>query len=374
MNKATLLVVDDESDNLDALERIFRKKYHFLRADSGVEALKILSSHPEIDVIITDQRMPQMTGVELLEQTLATHPHTVRILLTGYTEIDSIIAAVNQGHIFRYITKPWDSTDLINSVEQAVEHYARGRQLELKNAQLENALSELKLLDKAKDRFMILINHELKTPLTVINSFSGLLSETILTDDQKIYLDRITRSTNRLHEIIEDTLVLTQFNAGKLAPKKQPSSMNEMIQVCLNEYKEALHKKSLTISILNNEEGNSLYQVDPILMKKALNHLMGNAIRFSPHGSNIEIEFPSISKGLEVAIENEGNAIPDGVIANLERPFNLQEEIMNHSKGLGLGLSTSDAIVKAHNGQLKIQNKTDEKGRSRVRVSISLTS
>ena len=374
MNKATLLVVDDESDNLDALERIFRKKYHFLRADSGVEALKILSSHPEIDVIITDQRMPQMTGVELLEQTLATHPHTVRILLTGYTEIDSIIAAVNQGHIFRYITKPWDSTDLINSVEQAVEHYARGRQLELKNAQLENALSELKLLDKAKDRFMILINHELKTPLTVINSFSGLLSETILTDDQKIYLDRITRSTNRLHEIIEDTLVLTQFNAGKLAPKKQPSSMNEMIQVCLNEYKEALHKKSLTISILNNEEGNSLYQVDPILMKKALNHLMGNAIRFSPHGSNIEIEFPSISKRLEVAIENEGNAIPDGVIANLERPFNLQEEIMNHSKGLGLGLSTSDAIVKAHNGQLKIQNKTDEKGRSRVRVSISLTS
>ena len=146
----TLLVVDDESDNLDALERIFRKRYHFLRATSGAEALKILEQTPRVDVIITDQRMPQMTGVEFLEKTLTTHAKTVRILLTGYTDIDSIIAAVNQGHIFRYITKPWDTTDLTNSVEQAMEHYSRGDQLELKNQELERALKELKILDETK--------------------------------------------------------------------------------------------------------------------------------------------------------------------------------------------------------------------------------
>ena len=175
MQKQTLLIVDDESDNLDALERIFRKRYHLLKANSGAEALQLISHHPDIAVIITDQRMPQMTGVEFLEKTLSSHPKTVRILLTGYTEIESIIAAVNQGHIFRYITKPWDTTDLTNSIEQAMEHYSRGSLLEEKNQALEKAFSELKLLDQAKSKFMILINHELKTPLTIINSFLSLL-------------------------------------------------------------------------------------------------------------------------------------------------------------------------------------------------------
>jgi len=137
MTKHTILCVDDEIDNVEALERLFRRKYTVLKATSGKEALAILDQHQNpISLIITDQRMPEITGVEFLEKTLQTHPETVRILLTGYTDLESVIMAVNQGQIFRYITKPWDPVDLANTVDHAIERYALGQELKQKTNNL----------------------------------------------------------------------------------------------------------------------------------------------------------------------------------------------------------------------------------------------
>ncbi|MEY4617210.1 MAG: hypothetical protein RJB66_2170 [Pseudomonadota bacterium] len=372
MRKQTLLVVDDEADNLDALERIFRKRYHFLRANSAAEALEITTKEPEIDVIITDQRMPMMTGVEFLEKTLSTHPKTVRILLTGFTEIESIIAAVNQGHIFRYITKPWDTADLMNSVDQAMEHYSRGFQLELKNRELENALEELKLLDQAKNKFMILINHELKTPLTVISSFLSLLMETKIDSEQSTYLDRIKKSTNRLQEIIDDTLILTQYTAGKLLVQKQPVNLESIVNSCLSEVQEDAEKKSITFNF-KPPISTQQFNLDFALIKRALRHLVNNALRFSPPGSEINLEIDLGNTSAKLMIENEGNPIPQYVIDKLDTPFNLQSEIMNHSKGLGLGLSVSDAIIREHGSRLEIAHRTLPNEKSVVRISFAIS-
>lgn len=375
MKQPTLLVVDDESDNLDALERIFRKRYHFLRASSGAEALTLLASHARVDVIISDQRMPQMTGVEFLEKTLLTHPKTVRILLTGYTDIDSIIAAVNQGHIFRYLTKPWDTTDLSNSVEQAMDYYARGEQLEIKNQELEKALKELKILDETKSKFMILINHELKTPLTVISSFLDLLLETHPTEDQKTYLDRIKKSTERLKEITDDTLILTHHMAGLLKWNPQPGSLNEILRSTLGRFTNDFHKKELHSRLILSEEPQKPISFDITLLQRALMHLISNAIRFAPSKSEIIVETQLQPNGQFVLIENEGPRIPDTVLNQLQTPFKLQNEIMNHSKGLGLGLSVVEAILQKHQSQLKIENlnvSENPNPGSRIRASFAL--
>jgi len=376
MNQPTLLVVDDETDNLDALERIFRKRYHFLRANSGAEALQLLKNNPRVDVIISDQRMPQMTGVEFLEKTLSTHSKTVRILLTGYTEIDSIIAAVNQGHIFRYITKPWDSTDLSNSVEQAMDYYARGEQLELKNKELEKAFKELKILDETKNKFMILINHELKTPLTVISSFLELLLESHPTEDQKTYLDRIKKSTERLKEIIDDTLILTQHTAGIIKINLQAGSINEILRNALVSFQNEVSKKNLLTQLNLSTDPLESISFDPPLLQKVIKHLIGNAIRFAPNNSEIKLETHLQVNGQLITIENEGPKIPEYVIERLQTPFKLQSEIMNHSKGLGLGLSVVDAVLQRHNSQLIIENikgSENPKFNSRVRVSFLIS-
>lgn len=391
MTKPTLLVLDDETDNLDALERIFRKSYRILRANSGTEALQLLSQNPRIDVIITDQRMPQMTGVEFLEKTLTSHPNTVRILLTGYTDIDSIIAAVNQGHIFRYITKPWDTTDLINSVEQAMQYYARGEELAIKNRELEKAFQELKVLDEAKNKFMILINHELKTPLTVIQSFLGLIRETKLNEEQQTYTDRILKSSQRLQEVVDDTLILTRSFAGVLKTNKTSSSWANLIQNLANEFTEELAKKNITLQIIatpspnldltkhatqtpqNLQNTQPLVLYDVTLMSRALRHLIQNAIRFSPAESTIEVQYTDTNSDLSFSIENTGPILPDEIITKTQTPFKLQAEIMNHSKGLGLGLSVVEAILLAHESQLSLINTSAPDGKTRVQASFHIT-
>ena len=118
-----LMVVDDEADNLDLLYRTFRRDFDVFKADSGFKALQILDEQGEMAVIISDQRMPRMNGTEFLSRTVERFPDTIRILLTGYTDVEDLVGAINSGQVFKYITKPWSPRDLKNTVLQASETY-----------------------------------------------------------------------------------------------------------------------------------------------------------------------------------------------------------------------------------------------------------
>lgn len=122
-NKTQMLVVDDEPDNLDLLYRTFRRDFNVLRAESGQQALDILAEHGEVAVIISDQRMPEMKGTEFLSKTVPEFPDTVRIILTGFTDVEDLVDAINAGQVYRYITKPWDPDELRGVVEQAAKTY-----------------------------------------------------------------------------------------------------------------------------------------------------------------------------------------------------------------------------------------------------------
>ncbi|NJM98117.1 MAG: response regulator [Phormidesmis sp. RL_2_1] len=121
--KPRMLVVDDEPDNLDLLYRTFRRDFKVLRAESGVEALEVLSQEGEVAVIISDQRMPEMKGTEFLSKTVPDFPDTVRIILTGFTDVEDLVDAINAGQVYRYITKPWDPDELKGVVDRASETY-----------------------------------------------------------------------------------------------------------------------------------------------------------------------------------------------------------------------------------------------------------
>jgi response regulator RpfG family c-di-GMP phosphodiesterase len=117
-----ILVVDDEAANLRLLERLFRHQFNVFTASSGAEALEILKLH-DVALIITDQRMPEMTGVEFLKLTSELRPNTIRIILTGYTDVHALIEAINSGVVYKYVTKPWVNEDLQQTVVKALEHY-----------------------------------------------------------------------------------------------------------------------------------------------------------------------------------------------------------------------------------------------------------
>jgi DNA-binding NtrC family response regulator len=122
--KHTLLVVDDEPDVCDSVRDLLRRDFNVLTARGAEEGLALMRDN-EIHIIMTDQRMPKVTGVELLKSIRAGHPQAIRMLFTGYADLDSIIAAINHGHIYKFVKKPWDPADLEQAVREAAAEYDR---------------------------------------------------------------------------------------------------------------------------------------------------------------------------------------------------------------------------------------------------------
>ncbi len=143
-----ILVVDDEPANLRLLERLFRRDYEVVTAESGEEALSLLPHH-DVALLITDQRMPGMTGVELLKRTVEIRPHLVRLILTGYTDVETLVEAINSGYVYKYVTKPWNNEELRLTVSRALEHYETTKarhELEMTNQRLIARLREIEEL------------------------------------------------------------------------------------------------------------------------------------------------------------------------------------------------------------------------------------
>jgi signal transduction histidine kinase/response regulator RpfG family c-di-GMP phosphodiesterase len=142
--KPKILIVDDESDNLDLLYRTFYRDFKVLRAESGHAALSLLDNERDIAVIISDQRMPGMSGTELLRLTASSYPNMIRIMLTGYTDVEDLVEAINEGKVFKYVTKPWEDSDLRAVVQQAAETH---RILEARTQELDRILRQETLLN-----------------------------------------------------------------------------------------------------------------------------------------------------------------------------------------------------------------------------------
>ncbi len=122
LSKHSLLLVDDESEILFSLQGLLRREFTLHTAESGPEALEILRQHP-VHVIMTDQRMPQMTGVELMGRVKTAYPDAIRIIFTGYADIKAVVDAINNGGLYRYITKPWDPDELVELLHESAAEY-----------------------------------------------------------------------------------------------------------------------------------------------------------------------------------------------------------------------------------------------------------
>lgn len=349
--KHTLLCVDDELDNVDALERLFRRSYKVLKATSGSEALEILKQEPA-SIIISDQRMPHMSGVEFLSRSREIVPDAIRILLTGYTDIESVIEAVNTGEVYRYMTKPWDPVDLTNTVTKAAEKVELRSELVAKNEKLVTALEELKILDQAKSQFMILINHELKTPLTVMTSFLDLLKESGVNDEQKKYIHRIEGGCQRLTNLIQDSLELVSAEMQQMPVEKTNIDLIEILKKVWSKHQKAASDKNLNFNI---SEKSFVVKSDRSIIESVFSRLLDNAVKFAEKNSDILCDFKIEKEYAQISIQNKGPTPKPEVIEKILKPFTLDENIMHHSRGTGLGLSIAQAQLKRLGSELQIQ-------------------
>lgn len=341
-----IVCIDDETHNNEALERLLRKKYKVYSTISPSEGLELIKKYQPV-VIVSDQRMPQMTGVELLEQSIPLSPDSIRLLLTGYTDIESVIAAINEGQIYRYLTKPWEPQDLIITIDKAYETFLLRQELKKQNEQL-------KSLDKLKTDFMILVTHELRTPLTAISSFTDLLVEEIKTDDTKMYLSHIQKNTSRLHKLIEDILIITKIKAGTKANPQERASIHVVseIQKCVQK-----HKSSPVTIAISGSEGP--FTVHKDYFYQIVERAIENILRHAPTGAKASITATVVDNKLSLNFKNPMASSAQIKPEEFFALFSRNEKIMNHTKGTGLGLTIIYTMASNLGGTVDLKTDND---------------
>ncbi|PSB25733.1 response regulator [Stenomitos frigidus] len=194
-HKPKLLVVDDEPDNLDLLYRTFHREFKVLRAENGPIALDLLSKEGDIAVIISDQRMPLMSGTEFLSLTATQYPDIMRIILTGYTDVEDLVEAINSGKVFKYVTKPWDDDELKGVVRQAADTHnvlkTRTRELRrsLRQESLLNAVTSTIRSDLSYRQILHTIGETVGHILEVSSCVVRPLQDGLMDDDWFVYVN-----------------------------------------------------------------------------------------------------------------------------------------------------------------------------------------
>jgi len=337
-NLPPLLIIDDEKDNLDALNRLLRLQFNVTTTTSPIDALKLITKQT-FHIILSDQRMPEMTGVELLEKAKAICPETVRILLTGYTDVDSVIGAINRGNIYRYIAKPWDPEDLKLTLRQASEAFLLRRELELKNEQLRRNLVALESVDRAKARFLSLVSHELKTPLTVLSSFVDLLkqSQKDLSADLQKAVASLGNASSRFSEVIEEVLSFVKWE-GEAAWELGPVPLlDEALQV-RDKVKSIAEKKKISVTVKPLAHPQAHSKAEPL--RDALVRLTRDAILRAPEGSEIRITVSGSDQAVW-QVERKGPALE----ASAFEPLEVSGNLFHHHRDIGLNLAIARVIL-----------------------------
>jgi len=370
-SKPCLLVVDDEPDLVQSVQDLLRFDYRVLGATRASEGLKLMDSE-RVHIVMSDQRMPEMSGVELLCRVKETHPDAVRLLFTAYSDLTAVIDAINQGHVYRYIAKPWDATDLKATLKQAYDYYELQeerrkllKEVQAKNAMLAAANHELHRANEMKKAFIKVASHELRTPLTVL---LGLTEHAVrmskptpplhaLTDKIRLAGMRLSERVDQMVKLLlaeqfERTLQPVDIDAGTLI-RSAASEISHFVE---------LRQQNLELSI---PDDLGTVHVEPDKIRDSLVQLLINAVKFTRDGGTITLSAARGGEGaLRITVKDNGQGIAPADLKRIFDPFFTGFDVSRHSsgtfeydkRGLGLGLSMAKAFVEMHHGTLTVES------------------
>jgi len=380
----TLLIVDDEPDVLESLRHQFHRSYRVLTCGAGAQAIEILQKD-DVDLILTDQRMPGMSGDQFLRQARQLKPDAIRMLFTGYADMQAVINAVNEGHIFRYILKPWDTVELEGIIRQGVEQYdllAERRRLVIElqtaNEELKKANEELARAGQLKTAFIEVASHEFNTPITLVLGLTELLrlSTVIRPDQEQEILRQITASGRQLARLVTNMLTLLRAEDFRRTLQPSPANLAELIQGVVDQVRPFILVRRLQLQAELDDDLGS-FEIDADKISAVLINLLTNAIKFTPDGGAIElIARLAEDDAAVIQVADRGVGLEPQALEHLFQPFFTQLDPSRHSsgdfgfckRGLGLGLSIAKQFVEMHGGRIAAESR--EGGGTRITVRL----
>ncbi|TDO24420.1 hybrid sensor histidine kinase/response regulator [Pedobacter duraquae] len=341
MNAPTVrvLYIDDEENNLNAFKASFRRQYEIYTATSAAEGLKILENI-DVHVIIADQKMPEMTGVQFFKSITHTFPDPVRILLTGYTDIEALADAINHGDIYRYITKPWSDLELHNSIKNAYDAYKSKIDLRNKIAELEKTNDEL-------NRFIYSISHELRAPLVSVIGIVNLVKMEDLFESSGEYWSLIETCSNKLDYYIQKTL--QYYKNNKNITEHSQVDFRKLISELIDLYSYTDRETQFNIKIDQEVD----FMGDAFRIEVILGNLISNAIKYqktTEANKKVNIDIVVTTQHVEISINDNGMGILN---EHLEKIFTQFFKSKNHH-GSGLGLFIVKEALNKINGKISV--------------------
>jgi signal transduction histidine kinase len=356
-----VLVVDDEPLNLRVLKDLLEDQWTVHQAASGAEALEIAGRVP-LDVVVTDQRMPGMKGVDLLAELRVRRPDLAGIVLTGFADMQALESAINRAGAFRFLRKPWEPADVLSAIEQAAAFVARGRTIEklverlaVQGEELRTSLDELRaqqamLIHMERvgtiGRLSAGVAHDLRN---VITGLSAAEQEMRLS-----HADALLRSLQTLRDYTR---------TGSMALSRAPVELGTVVETAVAISRMDPHFRQRAVE-LQVAPGLPSLRGDGQKLTQVLVNLVRNALQASPARSTVRIQVDSRGGNQVVSVEDEGPGISPDLRDRLFQPFVSGKG----DQGLGMGLYMARLIIESHGG--RIAASTGQRGGARFEVVL----
>ncbi len=365
-----VLLVDDDPSLLSALRRQIGRKFAVSTATGGVEALEMLAEQGPFAVAVSDMRMPGMTGVQLFAEMERHFPDVVRIMLTGNSDQETAVAAVNAGHVFRFLNKPVPAEALCAVIESGLQQYRlvqTEREL-VRHAKITAAaLEREKQAHKAQRDFVAMVSHEFRTPLAIIDSAIEILCGPYQLDPDKIAkrLNQIREQVKRMTELMDSTLSISRLEAGAVTVQKEPIDLKAFLQKIGDRQIQAArgtHQIRYDLEMVPAQ-----FLGDAKLLDACFGNIISNAIKYSPGKEQIFIRGQLDGDYITVQVIDFGVGIPADEIPKLYDRF-FRASTATGIAGSGIGLHIVRQFIHLHGGRVAIDSKVG----AGTRVSVSL--
>lgn len=345
--KPRILYVDDEPENLKVFERVFRTDFAVTTTESPEAALRILESDT-YDIVLSDQRMPSITGVDFLGRLYSMGIDSIRILLTGYSDIRAIIEAINRGHVYYYCTKPWGKEELTVLFLKAFEYVDLSR----RNQRL---LNDLAKTVKELDTFLYKASHNLKTPITSQLGLISLLKHDIPGENAEI-VQKMQESVTALEKTIDKMQALSH-SGYEFMGERYVVDVRILIDESINLFEELVTEKGIAIEVACNI-GNEAFHSDPQSIKHVLGNVLENAFTYTQGAQpKVNVQASTYTEQgtvlLKLVVEDNGIGIDPSVIGDIFNPF---FRGTNASSGSGLGLFVAKKILDSLQGRIEVKS------------------
>jgi signal transduction histidine kinase len=336
--KIKILYIDDEVNNLNSFKASFRRDYDIYVSNTIDSAYEILKDHKDIVAVLSDQRMPEKTGVDFFEEIQLKYPLPVRILVTAYTDVESVIAAINRGKVYRFIKKPWDEMEMRGALNEAFLYYQLTSSLQKKNEELRIAYNEI-------DKFAYLVTHDLRGPMVSIHGIMDMLKSDDDINHIKEMLTYVETAMQKLLQFVDNTNEYYRINRGELSI--HTIYFDDLIKDIEDIYVLDSGSSDIKFNSSITNADKIAFRTDEQCLRLVLNNLVSNAIKYQKMDAtdkHIDVNVDVKRDQAIITVSDNGIGIQADYIDNI---YNMFYRATTQAIGSGFGLyNVKEALMK----------------------------